>query len=227
MPTYNIDKATLSDLTNNVTDYSVQLMSTDGVSNQDETEWQNPNWNYQWGYFNTNADLKSAMTMKAIWIVGRGYTTDSISKVILEHVTGWGKDTFDDIVFNMEIVKRISGDAFAEIIRDKNGRLINLKPLDPSTIKIIVNRQGIIKRYEQVSKIPGNDYKKEFKTTDIFHLSHNRLADQIHGISDIDALEEVIKAEDENFADLKKLMHRQARPMIMFKLKTDDQSAIN
>jgi len=231
MPIYNIANAKASDLTNAVTDYVVPLMTTDGISNQKETEWQNPYWNYQWGYFNTNADLKSAIVMKAIWNVGRGWTTDDIrSKVILEHVRGWGKDTFDDIMFNMQIIKRVAGDAYCEIVRNPQGKLhdlINLKPLDPSTIKIIVNSQGIIIRYEQVSKIADNKKVTKFKPQDILHLSNNRLADQIHGISDIDALEPVIKAEDESFADIKKLMHRQARPLIIFKIKTDDPAAIS
>lgn len=234
MPTYNIGKATASNYENvSDFDYQVKLMSTDGVSNQEETEWQNPNWNWQWGYFNTNADLKSAMLMKAVWNVGRGWTTaNTLSQVILKHIRGWGKDTFDDIIFNMDIVRRIGGDSFAEIITDgkpieEGGKLVNLKPLDPSTMKIVVNQQGMIKAYRQVSKVPNKKFEKEFKPNEIFHLSHNRLADQIHGISDIDALEKVIKAEDESFDDMRKVMHRQARPMIIWKLKTDDTPTIN
>ena len=56
MAQYNINSATASDLTNAVKDYEVTPMQTDGVSNQDETWWVNPNWNWQWGYFNTNAE---------------------------------------------------------------------------------------------------------------------------------------------------------------------------
>lgn len=228
MATYNISKATSSDMTGTADfDYSVQPMTTEGISNQDETTWQNPNWNFQWGYFNTNADLKAAITMKAIWIVGRGWKADPRDKLKLELISGWGKDTFDDIMFNMQIIKRVAGDAFAEIIRGDVNDNFNLKVLDPSSIKLVVNPQGRIIRYEQTSKIPGKEYVKKFNPEDILHLSNNRLADQIHGISDIDALEQVIKAEDENFADMKKVMHRQARPMIMFKLKTDDKVTID
>jgi hypothetical protein len=39
-------------------------------------------------------------------------------------------------------------------------------------------------------------------------------------------MEQTILAELENFTDLKKIMHRQARPMIMFKLGTDDPTKI-
>ena len=225
--TYNISKATQSDLTNTVTDWAVTPMNTDGISNQKETTWQNPNWHYQWGYFNENADLKSAILMKAIWICGRGWTTDKDTSLILEGIKGIGWDTFDDIMNNMQVIKRVAGDAFAEIIRDKNKRLINLKVLDPSTIRIVLNDQGIIIRYEQVQKIPGSSNVIKFEPNEILHLSNDRLADQIHGISVIDALEPILKAESESFTDIKRLMHTTARPMIMFKLKTDDQPTIN
>jgi hypothetical protein len=226
MSELSINQATSSDLTNVVTDYSVDTMQTDGATGQDETEWVNSKWSQQWGYFNSVPDLKSALIQKAIWNVGKGWTADAETRVILEHITGWGKDTFDDILFNAEIIKRVGGDFFAEIIRDEEtGILLNLKPLDPSSIKIIVDKKGIIKRYEQINKLSKEPAK--FKPEEIFHLSNNRLADQIHGISDIDAVESIILAEGESFTDMKWVMHRQAKPLIMFKLGTDDQTKIN
>lgn len=220
-----ISRALASDMTNRVVDVTVDALNTDGAGDQDETEFQNSKWSQYWGYFNAIAELKSAMLMKAIWNVGKGFTTDPETKVLLEHISGWGKDTFEDILFNMEVVRRVGGDAFAEIIRSDDGTIINLKPLDPGSIKIIVDKKGIIKRYEQVSKIMGKEAIK-FKPEDIFHLSNNRMADQIHGISDIDSIEKTILAENENFEDMKKIMHRQARPMIMFKVGTDDATKI-
>ena len=222
----DLNKATASDMTNVVKDASVDTMSVDGAAEQKETIYDNPNWTQYWGYFNQVPDLKSAILMKAIWNVGKGYTTDSATQVTLDNMTGWGKDTFDDILFNMEVSKRIGGDAFAEIIRDEeDGRLINLKVLDPGSMRIVVNRQGIIKRYEQLSKVKKQP--KLFKPEEIFHLSNNRIADQIHGISDIEGMEETILAEVENFDDMKKLMHRQVKPFILWKLKTDNQAKIN
>src|SRR3990167_1180543 len=221
----SITTATISDLSNVVKDYSVPSMQTDGATGQDETEYSFPNWTKQFGYFNSVAELKSALTMKAIWNVGKGYTTDPETQVILDHISGGGKDTFLDVLLNLEIVKRIGGDSFAEIIKDDNGDLFNLKPLDTGSMKIIVDKKGIIKRYEQINKTTNGTIK--FKPEEIFHLYHNRIADQIHGISDIDAIEKMVLADGESFEDIKKIMHRQAKPMIMFKLVTDDQVKIN
>jgi len=218
--------AEYSNMTNVVDDVTVDTKSIDGVSSQKETEWMNTDWTKWWGYFNNIPDLQSALLMKSIWNVGKGWTADASTKGILELIDGWGKDTFDDILFNMDVIRNVGGDSFAEIIRNKDDTLVNLKPLDPETMKIIVDEKGIIKRYEQTSKIKGNPPKK-FKPEEIFHLTCNRLADQIHGISRIAAVEDIILANNENFVDLKKLMHHQVKPFIMWKLKTDDQTKIN
>jgi len=226
MAEYNLSSAQASDMTNVVGDVTIQAEVTDGASEAGETRWTNPDWSKYWGFFNNSPDLKSAMLMKATWNVGKGYETDEDTKIILERINGWGKDTFDDILFNMEVIRRVNGDAFAEIIRRDDGTLINLKPLDPSTMVIIVDAKGIIVRYEQESKVEGKKPIK-FQPEDMFHLSNNRLADQIHGISDIKVMEETLLAENESFTDMKTIMHHQARPMIMFKLGTDNTTKIN
>ncbi len=223
----DITQATTSGI---IDDLVMPALNTDGVSDQKESEWVNAKWSNYWGYFNAVPDLKSAIIMKAIWNVGKGYKADSMTETLLEGIRGWGKDTFDDIIFNMEIIRRVGGDAYAEIIREpETGILVNLKPLDPGAMKIILNRQGIIIRYEQIAKVGKNKGKvvNDFKPEEIFHLSNNRLADQIHGISDIESLEPVILAEEENFKDMKTIMKRQARPLIMFKLGTDKKAKID
>jgi hypothetical protein len=225
MATFGLSNTAISNLSNTVVDTTVSSMNTDAASGMKETTWQNTKWSKYLGYFMTIPELKSALIMKALWIVGKGYTCDADAKVTTDHVRGWGKDSFKDILYNQYLTARLAGDSFAEIITDKKGDLLNLKPLDPGSIKTIVDEKGLIIRYEQTAKAPGKDSTK-FEPDKIFHLSHNRIADQIHGISDIESLQETIDAENENFKDLKKIMHRQARPMIMFKLGTDDPAKI-
>lgn len=224
--TYGIGNTQLSNVTNVVKDVTVTSLNTDGATGQEEYTWQNTKWSEYWGYFNDEdlGELKNAFVMKSIWNIGKGYTADPETTVILDHISGWGKDTFLDVLFNMDLISRLGGDSFAEIIRDESGLLLNLKVLDPGSIKIVVDKRGIIKRYEQTSKITGEVLK--FKPNEIFHLSHNRFADQVHGISDIVSIKNTILAEKESFRDTKKLMHRQVRPFIIFKLGTDDTSKI-
>ena len=226
MARLDIGKATASNLSS-FTEYAVDSKQLDSVGDQEETTWINAKWSQYWGYFSYVPDLKSAILMKAIWNVGKGWTADARTEVILDHITGWGKDKFSDILFNMEVIRRVNGDSFAEIMRSEDGKIINLKPLDPSTVRIVVDRKGIIIRYEQIAKVKGTNAPTKFQPEDIFHLSNNRMADQIHGISDIESVEKIILADEESFSDMKKVMHRQAKPLIMFKLGTDDQQKIN
>jgi len=227
MPKLDINQAKASDMTNVMDEYEVPAMQVDAPQDQKETEWTNSKWSTYWGYFNSVPDLKSAILMKAIWNVGKGYETDIKTKLTLENINGWGKDTFQDIIFNMELIQRVGGDSFAEIIRNDKGTLVNLKPLDPGTIKIIVNKKGIIIRYEEMNRVKEkSSVVNTFTPDEIFHLSHNRLANQIHGISDIESLEPVILAEEENFSNMRTIMKRQAKPLIMFKLGTDNKTKI-
>jgi len=220
----NINQASTSDYTNTIS-FQSPSATTDGASISGETTWSNENWSKYWGWFNTNPELKSAIIMKAIWDTGKGFTCDSRTEGILKRMIGWGKDTFSDILLNLNIVRYIGGDAYAEIIRNENGTLLNLKPLDPSTMRHIVSPKGELIRFEQISKSGGEP--KKFKPEEIFYLSCDRIADQIHGISKIAVLEGTLKAEEESFADMTKLMHLQAKPFILWKLKTDDTAKIS
>jgi len=228
MAKLDFSSAVSTDMENKVVDASVATLSTEGVSDQKETEYVNSEWTQQWGYFNAHPELKSAILMKTTWDVGKGYTADPETSVILDHISGMGKDTFEDVLFNADLVRYVGRDSFAEIIRAEDGTLLNLKPLDPSSISIIIDGKGIIKRYEQFNKLgPKKEAIHTFKPDEIFHLSNNRLADQMHGISVIESLDKTLLAEIESFEDVKKVMHRQAKPFIIFKIKSDDPDKID
>ena len=225
MGTLDLNKTQLTDYSG-LDAYEIDTKEIDGISDQKETEWMNTKWTQYWGYFNTVPELKNAIILKAIWSVGKGWTADNYTTNQLKLISGWGKDTFKNILFNMEIIKRVGGDAFAEVIRDNKNRLLNLKVLNPGSIKIIVDGKGIIKRYEQVNKGGQRETIKKFKPTEILHMCHNRFGDQIHGISDIESLEPVILAEQQSFENMNKIQNFQAKPFIIFKLKTDDEVKI-
>ena len=229
MPENDIAYATSSDLTNTVDDVTVDTRDTDAASGTKETTWTNSKWSQYYGYYKTIPELKQAIDMRAIWTIGKGYETEDLTtETVLDSITGFGRDTFNTILKNMIVTRRIAGDAFAEIIRDpQTKQLLNIKPLDPSTIQIVVNKKGIIKRYEQLSKTGKKSVIHKFKPTQIFHLINKRVADEIHGTSDIEALEPVINALNESFTDMKQLQHRHVKPIMAFKLDTDNQAKIN
>jgi len=221
----DIGNATASDLTNAVTDYSVTAISTDGAGDQEETTWQMENWASYLGYYKTIPELQTAIDAKTNWTMGAGFTSDEATEMILSNISGNGTDTFNGILSNLIRTYTIGGDAFAEIIRDDDDVLINIKPLDPSSIVIVQDRKGRIKRYEQVSKTTQPN--KRFSPDRILHLSRKRIADEIHGISIIPSVEWIILARNEAMNDWKRVLHRNIDPLWIFHLDTDDTTEIS
>ncbi len=220
----DIGQATATDMTNKLDDYSVTAMATDSTSTGEYFYYFSKFKDYL-GYYKQIPELRAAIDCIATWTIGKGFVSDSLTEAILVMIKGWGKDTFNTILENMIRTMYINGDAFAEIIRDDDGNLINLRPLDPSSI-VVVAEKGVVKRYEQISKIEGKANKK-FEVHEIFHLARNRVADEVHGISMIEALENMILARNEAMDDMKTVMHRHVKPMRVWYVDTDDSTKIS
>lgn len=224
MPYTDIGQAQITDMTNEVQDYVVSSMTTDS-SDTGEYRHYFPNFSKYLGYYKQIPELRAAIDCIATWTIGKGFTADPLTEAQLIFIRGFGKDTFNTILENLIRTYYINGDSFAEIIRDSDGNMLNLKPLDPSSIVIVVEK-GIIKKYEQVTKINNKTGVKEFKKTEILHLSRNRVADEVHGVSMIEALEPIILARNEAMDDFKIVMHRHVKPMRVWHVDTDDTTKI-
>ena len=223
MGAYKSDSAIAGSLT--MVDYSVDSEQTDGATGNGETVYINTDWGQNFGYFNQIAELNATINAKATWTIGKGFKAEAQTELLLDTIRGFGKDTFNTILENMIRTYYIGGDAFAEIIRDEEGNLINMKTLDPSTITIVAGENGLIKRYEQNSKTKKSVLKK-FKPEEMLHLARNRVADQIHGVSVIASVENIILARNEAITDYRKMMHRHMQPRYIFHLDTDDETEI-
>ena len=107
---------------------------------------------------------------------------------------------------------------------------MNIKPLDPSKIKIIYDGKGMIKGYEQINSKKFFFFFKrrntKFKPEEIFHLVRDRVGDEMHGTSIIDALKWIIDARNEAMRDWKRVLHRLVKPLIIWHLDTDDTAEI-
>ena len=222
-----IGSSVASDLTSAITDFSVDSQDTDGISDQKETTWINTDWSQYLGYYKDNKTPEIAVVIdaKATWTIGKGLKADETTTMLLDTIKGNGKDTFNTILENAMRTMLIGGDFYAEIIRDDEDNLINLKSLDPGVMKHVFNRQGILIRFEQVSKTKGKKPKK-FKPEEIFYLARNRVADEMHGTGIIKKLKLVIDMKNEAMADQRKALHWNVIPRWKFKLKTDDPTEI-
>ncbi len=230
MPDTDIGESIASDLQNKVVDYSVDAVSTDAPGDQEETTWQSTTWTKNLGYYKKIPELKSAIDTKVTWVIGSGFEADEETTMLLGTIKGNGKESFNSILANQYKVSIIDGDSYAEIITDDDDVLANLKPLAPDTIISVWNRQGRIKRYEQVVKKKWWKFWKSdnkiFKPEQIFHLSRDRIADEMHGISVIPAVEEIILMRNEAMTDWKAVLHQNIRPRWKIMLDTDDTAKI-
>lgn len=199
------------------------LFKTESID-EEERYWV-PEWRKWNNYYRTIPELAGPIDTMALWAVGMGYTSEK--KELLEKLRGNGKDVFDSIIMNMCKEYLICGDAFASRVTDKKGRLINLKPLTPGDIRIVGSSKGMIKRYEQIASKADADTGKfkileEWEPEEMFHLSWNRIAMEIHGIPSPEKLENQIKKI--NIAkDITSVIHRRhAIPVKIWEIDEDD-----
>ena len=207
-------------------DFSVASETTDGPTEQKETIWMDENWTDYLGYYKDEKtpEITAVIDAKSTWTVGKGVIADETTTMLLDTIKGNGFDTFNTILENAMRTMLLSGNFYAEIIRDDEGNLINLKPLDPGVMKHVANRQGIIIRFEQISK--AKQKPKKFQPEDIFYLQRNRIADEIHGMGIAQKLKLIIDMKNEAMADQRIAMHRFVVPQWKFKLKTDNPAEI-
>ncbi len=226
MPENRIDSTVASDLTNAMTDFSVDSQTTDAAQDQKETTWMDTKFGLYLGYYKDEKtpEITAIIDAHSKWTVGKGFKADEITTMLLDTIRGNGFDTFNSILENADRTLQIGGNFYAEIIRDDEGNLINLKPLDPAVMRHIINRQGMIIRFEQVSKV--KQPVKKFKTEQIFYLPRNRISDEMHGNGIIVKLKLIMDMKNEAMADQRKAMHWNVIPRWKFKLKTDNPAEI-
>ena len=218
-----IDQADTTNMSGTVTDITPDFAQDTGPSEVGETIYQ-ADWTKWLGYYHDVDEIASIIKRQAQWVIGAGFTADAKTTKRLNSIRGFGKDNFNTICFNNLTVRDIAGDSYAEIIRDKAGRLINLKPLNPGTLRIIADKFGLITRYEQGTN--GKSDFKRFNIKKIFHLTLNREADEIHGRSSIEAMQQVIDMRNESMQDLKIVFHRYVKPLLITEADTDDDGEI-
>ncbi len=219
----NISSAETGDIKAVFTDFTVPSQDTDGGS---ESVWYSEKWAQYFGYYNSIPELGSAIDAKATWTVGKGFKADEETTMLLDSLKGIGRDTFNTIIENLIRTMYIGGDGYAEIIRDDEGNLINLKPLDPATVGIVTNKKGMITGYAQRSKAGSDKQAKRIAMEKIFHLIRNRVADQIHGTSIIKKLESIILARNEAMDDWRRVLHRNIEPVWIHHLNTDNPTKV-
>jgi len=177
-------------------------------------------------YYNKIAELRAVIDSKAMWTVGNGFTASGSVSKILKRFTGNGKQTFNLILNNLVRTYTVGGDAYAEIVRNKSGRVINLKPLAPETIKVIATKKGIITRYEQWDDTSSKKPSATWKPEEMFHLMWQNLDGEIHGRGTVEQCKDIIDARNESFRDMRTVFHRYVKPLLVISVDSDDTTEL-
>ena len=206
--------------------FSVNAKTPEGATGNGETRWTNTNFTTQFGYYTDDKipEITAIIDAKSTWTVGKGFKADEITTMLLDTIKGNGYDTFNTILENAMRTMLIGGNFYAEIIRDDEENLINIKPLDPSTMVNVANPDGTMKHFEQISKVKKAN--KILKKEQVFYLPRNRVADEIHGRGIIEKLKRIMDMKNRAMADYDRVLHRNVEPMMIFHLDTDDETKI-
>ena len=188
-----------TDFANQGTEFTVESQDTDGATLK-ETFYipEFPKYN---GYYRKIPELRSVLNKFASWTFGRGIQADEKNEAKLKKIKGTGKESSRSVLKNAWKVAMICGDSFGHIISDKQNRMTNLKPLNPGKVAIVANAEGIIIGYEMKTSVEGETIR--YSPEEIYHLSYEREADEIHGIPFPEALEELITSRNEAIGDLR------------------------
>ena len=206
MAELNLSQATTTNFTGTVPDFIVNAKALDAITaNQEETYWYFENAQTYFGYYLNISEIFNAANALATWAVSRGWkTSDPELKAQLDHVKGMGKDSFTKIMWNHVVVKLVVGDSFIEIKRNDKDFILNMIPISPERVRVVFNKQGLIKRYDVWN---GSEWR-EIKKENMLHSSNKRIGDQLHGTSQIEPSKKTIDSMNEALDDERIIKHR-------------------
>ena len=221
MAELRVSRATTTDLSGTVQKFKVDGASLD-VVNGAVTMWDFPQAKENLAYYDEIPEYNSALNNLKTWVVGKGFTTQSTrDQAILDRIVGWGKESAKKVFGNIFIMSKIMGDGFAEIIRIK-GEIVNIKPLSAERMRMKFDKNGMIDKYEYRK---GNKWEP-LRTDQVFHISNERIGDEIHGRSAMRVMKWIIDARNEALATERMLRKRQLALGVLY-VDEDKASVLN
>lgn len=183
-------------------------------------------WN---GIYRLVPEFRTVLDKFASWTFGKGIKADPKNEEKLKKIKGNGKESPRVVLKKQWREAMLCGDSFAHIIKDNQGRMTNLKPLNPQRVTIVSNSEGIIIKYEQLGANEKNEQVviNTFDIDEIFHLSYERIGDENHGIPFGEAMEDLINSRNEGVLDLRIMYHRNVKPISFFEVETEDTTKLN
>lgn len=206
---------------------SVQTTDAEDVDQPgDQNFWQTNTWTTHNSYYKNHNSVKTIINKLGMWTIGKGYTEETDPKVIktLEKIKGDGKSSFNEEINNCVRGRHIDGDSYAQIVRDKAGKLINLRSLNAGRVKVYYSNMGMIRKYGYTN---SDGTETAFAVNEIFHLRLNQIGNEIHGTGDIETIISFLDKIKQLDEDMAVMFHAYVVPRIMWHLNTDKSTEIN
>ncbi len=208
---------TTTDYTGQKTEWEGDFKRIYSPQDQKESRYTPKLAKWYWYYANVGECNAIVRTLER-WIFGKGCNGKDAEK--LRKLKGNGKENGLEVVRGIWKVSKICGVGMGEIIK-KNGRILNLKAINPESMTIIYSKGGIIKRFEELNT------GKKFKPEEIFYIQNDKVGNSMEGASIFESIENLIENRSEVIADLKTLFHRFVVPIRLWIAKTDDEAELN
>ena len=213
-----------TDFTNQGTEFEVDAKDTDGANTGNKETFYIPNFTKWNGFYRTLGELRTVINKFASWTFGRKFIADPANQAKLKRIKGIGRESARTVLKNCWITAMICGDSYAHIVKDKQGRQTNLKPLNNGKMATVANPEGIIIAYEQDL---GGGEAIRYEPEEIYHLMYMREADEIHGIPMPEAMETLILSRNEGISDLRILYHRTVFPVNFYEVETTNTAKLS
>lgn len=210
--------------------WNKNLDSFNIASKETESTTYQCDWNKWHGIYRKIPEARSTIDLECKWIIGKEITFKKANqKEIADRIRGNGNQTFRKILMNHLRVSKIGGDSYLEKIRDKANRLINIKILNPGTIRVEANSKGMIKLYAQIVTNNLTKETKVFQTwqpDEIWHLSNDNIADEIHGIPELEKTYDIMKWKSQCMNITSVIFFRYIAPILEIYANTDDPTEL-
>ena len=197
------------------------LLISDSQAESRDQEFRNEFLKWK-GYYDAVPPLRAAINAiadatTASWAT-KGVNGKAM-KDIINQFDGNGKQTFKMVMNNACKSFLLSGDAYLEVVTNRELGIDNLVLLPPDNISVII-KNGRIKRYEEITG------SARWKPQQLVHFAYNPVGAMCHGTSTVEPLENMLINLNQLWDDMGKLFHRYIKPVTMIGLSTDDPTEI-
>jgi hypothetical protein len=134
--------------------------------------------------YNQGGIVSEALDSYAMFCLSKGWRLEGDEAQVAKVEAFIDNIDFDAVLWQMITDCNVYGDAFAEKVYTRDGRLVDLVPRLASSFTIIHDEYGVITGYEQnITDEFGQEFKVSLSPNQICHLQFNRLGGSVYGNS--------------------------------------------